>query len=395
MTASNSPEEKVKRIAVLGSTGSIGTQTLDIVRRFPERFKVTALTACTNWELLASQALEFRPELAVISHAEYFSRLEMALKGSGIEVAVGEQALSLAATLPSTDIVVGALVGYSGFRPTIAALNEGKQVALANKETLVVAGEIINRIVKEKGHPILPVDSEHSAIFQCLRGEATKSMRKIILTASGGPFRTLSREKLGHVTVAQALSHPNWSMGAKVTIDSATMMNKGFEMMEARWLFDCRPERIDVVVHPQSVVHSMVEFCDGSVKAQLAVPDMHLPIGYALAYPDRLDLGDSPAPDFTSIGTLTFESPDFERFPLLRLAYDAAEAGGTAPTVLNAANEVAVQAFLDGKIKFTDISRLVADTMQKVPLSDPVTLESIEHTHGEATRMAKELLSTL
>lgn len=388
MTAPN----KAKRITILGSTGSIGTQTLDIVRRFPDRFKVVALTACSNWELLARQSLEFRPKLAVITRPEYFSRLERALEGSGIEVAIGPQALTWAATLPEADIVVGALVGYSGLQPTIDALNEGKQVALANKETLVVAGEIIDGIVKCKGRPILPIDSEHSAIFQCLRGEERKSLRRILLTASGGPFRAFTHEQLEDVTVEQALSHPNWSMGAKVTIDSATMMNKGFEMMEARWLFDCTPKEIRVVVHPQSVVHSMVEFCDGSVKAQLGIPDMHLPIGYALSYPDRLDTPECVGPDFAKICSLTFESPDMEKFPLLRLAYEVADAGGTKPAVLNAANEVAVKAFLDKKLKFTGISRLVSETVEKVQTSDTVTLESIDEAHREATQMAQELL---
>lgn len=380
-------------IAILGSTGSIGTQTLDIVRRFPDRFKISALTAATNWELLASQALEFRPRLVVISRPEYFSRLEMALKGSGVEVATGQQALSIAATLPETDIVVGALVGYSGLRPTVDALNAGKQVALANKETLVVAGEIIAEIVKKKGHPILPIDSEHSAIFQCLRGENRASMRKIILTASGGPFRSLTAEQLEHVTLDQALAHPNWSMGAKVTIDSATMMNKGFEMMEAHWLFSCPTDRIEVVVHPQSVIHSMVEFCDGSVKAQLGIPDMHLPIGYALSYPERLEMPEIKGPDFAALQSLTFEKPDMERFPLLRLAYEAAKEGGTAPTILNAANEVAVKAFIDGKLTFAGISRVVMETMNNISVNSSLSLETIEEVNAEASRMARDLLS--
>lgn len=391
MTAPDNP----LNITILGSTGSIGTQTLDIVRRFPSRFRVAALTAGSNWQLLAEQALEFRPKVAVIAHEEYYPRLEEALKGSGIQPAAGEEAICWAATLDETEMVVGALVGFSGFRPTIEALDKGKKLALANKETLVVAGEIIDAIVKRTGNEILPVDSEHSAIFQCLRGEERRSLRKILLTASGGPFRTFSKEQLETATLEQTLAHPNWSMGAKVTVDSATMINKGFEMIEARWLFGCNPSDIQVLVHPQSIIHSMVEFCDGSVKAQLAIPDMRLPIGYALSYPYRLPMPEMKAPDFADIATLTFEQPDTDRFPLLALAYRAIETGGTATTILNAANEVAVKAFLQRKISFMGIPRLVEKTMSRVNPRMEVTLETIQSTHDEATAVAHELLSAM
>lgn len=378
-------------ISVMGSTGSIGTQTLDIVRRFPDRFHTVALTACSNWQLLAEQALEFRPEVAVIADPVYYSRLEEALKGSGIQPLCGEEALEYAATLPDTQVVVGALVGFSGLKSTIAALKAGKTMALANKETLVVGGEIINGLIENGAKPILPVDSEHSAIFQVLRGEDSSALRNIILTASGGPFRNTPLDELARVTVEQALAHPNWSMGAKVTIDSATMMNKGFEMMEARWLFNCPPEKIKILVHPQSVIHSMVEFRDGSVKAQLAIPDMHLPIGYALSFPERLPMPEYKAPDFATMAGLTFQEPDMRKFPLLAIAYETIKKGGLYPTVLNAANEVAVKAFLDRKIPFTGIVTVVEKTLETVDCSASLSLDSIYDTHREATRVAYSL----
>ena len=386
-------EKNKKNISIMGSTGSIGTQTLDIVRRFPERFRVVALTANSNWELLAKQALEFHAKVAVVADPKYYTRLEEALKGTDIQPLMGAQALEFAATLPETDIVVGALVGYSGLASNIAAIKAGKTLALANKETLVVAGEIISALVKENGKPILPVDSEHSAIFQCLAGEDRKRMRKIILTASGGPFRKCTPQELETVTVEQTLAHPNWNMGSKVTVDSATMMNKGFEMIEAKWLFDCTPRDIEVVVHPQSIIHSMVEFADGSVKAQLGVPDMRIPIGYALGYPERLDNPASEGPDFFKIGELTFEAPDTSRFPLLRTAYEVIEQGGTAPAVLNAANEVAVRAFLEGRLTFNGIYRLVDETLNKISTSENVTLESIRQAHNEATAFAENIIN--
>lgn len=382
----------------MGSTGSIGRQTLDVVKHYPEKFNISSLTANNNWQLLATQAFEFRPSTVVIGNSEAYPKLKEALEDTGIEVLCGSRSLSVAATLPEVDIVVGAVVGYSGLASTIAALEAGKTMALANKETLVVGGEIIEEIVKRKGKRILPVDSEHSAIFQCLMGEDSRDVSKIILTASGGPFRTFSMTDLEKVTVSQALHHPNWDMGAKVTIDSATMMNKGFEMIEARWLFNRQPADIDVVVHPESIVHSMVEFVDGSVKAQLGLPDMRLPIEVALSYPGRIDLAkrlDSPLLDLTTVGSLSFEKPDFQKFPLLHLAYEVAEQGGLLPAIMNAANEVAVKFFLESKISFTDINRLVDKTVsagEKDFCGIPVTPESISIAHSKGTDIALDLV---
>ncbi|MDE6007313.1 MAG: 1-deoxy-D-xylulose-5-phosphate reductoisomerase [Muribaculaceae bacterium] len=386
----NNPAESISRLTILGSTGSIGTQTLDIVREYPERFVVTALTARRNWELLARQALEFRPAIVVIGEETYYDRLREALAGSGIEVACGENAIAEAAGRRDADTVVTAMVGYSGLQPTIEAIKQGKRIALANKETLVVAGEIIMRLAREHGSEIVPVDSEHSAIFQCLVGEDRKSMRKIILTASGGPFRTVSKETLESVTPADALKHPNWSMGAKVTIDSASMMNKGFEMIEARWLFDCRPQDIEIAVHPQSVVHSMVEFCDGSIKAQLGVPDMRLPIRYALGYPERL-LSDSQRLKPAQYSCLTFEAPDMGKFPLLGMAFEAVEKGGNMPCILNAANEVAVAAFLNSEIRFTDMPRIARRTMELTPYIKEITMADLVATNTEARSIAENI----
>lgn len=382
---------EVKNIGVLGSTGSIGTQTLDIIAEYPELFHATVLTARRQWQLLAQQALKYCPELVVIGEEQHYKPLCEALKGSGIEVAAGVKAIEEAAAHPSTDTVVTAMVGYSGLLPTISAIKAGKTIALSNKETLVVAGELITRLCKEYGVNIVPVDSEHSAIFQCLVGENRNEMRKIILTASGGPFRTLSKEQLSEVTPADALKHPNWDMGAKVTIDSASMMNKGFEMIEARWLFDCSPEKIEVAVHPQSIVHSMVEYQDGSVKAQLGVPDMHTPIRYALSYPKRLHTEARPM-RIEDYATLTFERPDLEKFPLLGYAFDAIHKGGTMPCILNAANEIAVQAFLENKIRFTDMPVIAKKTMEATPWSDTPDLETLVATNAEARRIAEALL---
>lgn len=389
----DSPQHPV-RLAVMGSTGSIGTQTLDIVDLYPQQFEVVALTANRNWELLARQAMKFNPRVVVIADEAFLPQLREALKANPVRVLAGRDALEAVASLPEVDLVVGALVGFSGLRSTIAALEAGKRVALANKETLVVAGEIIDSIVKRKGKRILPVDSEHSAIFQCLWGEAPQAVMRLILTASGGPFRELPSGELQHVTVRQALRHPNWNMGAKVTIDSATMMNKGFEMIEASWLFNTPPERIDVLVHPESVVHSMVEFIDGSVKAQMGLPDMHLPIAIALFYPRRPDLlakTDARQLNLATYRSLTFEEPDTGKFPLLKLAYDVAAEGGLMPALMNAANEVAVKAFLDGKIGFRDIYRVVAKTVEDgstVIDSSEVTLDTIQETHGVGTDIA-------
>lgn len=387
-----------KNISLLGSTGSIGRQTLDVVRCYPDCFRISALTAGSNWQLLARQALEFRPEMVVIADPSHYPPLKEALDATGIRVVCGEEGLKEAATLDSADTVVGALVGYSGLDSVIAALEAGKTLALANKETLVVAGGLINDIVSRRGKRILPVDSEHSAIFQCLWGERPEDVSRLILTASGGPFRNCSREQLAVATVEQALAHPNWNMGAKVTIDSATMMNKGFEMIEARWLFNVRPQDIKVMVHPESIVHSMVEFVDGSVKAQLGLPDMRLPIEVALSYPRRLDLREKlgqPRLDLAEIGALTFAHPDTEKFPLLRLAYDVADAGGVMPAVMNAANEVAVKAFLDGRIHFNDINTTVIGAVEIFSSrvgNMPLSLENISTAHSEGMKIAENQL---
>ena len=385
---------EIKNIGVLGSTGSIGTQTLDIIAEYPDMFRASVLTARRQWRLLAEQALRFRPDLVVIADEGHYADLRDALAGSGVEVAAGKKAVEEAAAYGATDTVVTAMVGYSGLLPTISAIKAGKTIALSNKETLVVAGQLITGLCREYGVDIVPVDSEHSAIFQCLVGECREEMRKIILTASGGPFRKLSKERLSEVTPADALKHPNWDMGAKVTIDSASMMNKGFEMIEARWLFDCRPDQIEVAVHPQSIVHSMVEYRDGSVKAQLGVPDMHTPIRYALSYPKRLHTEARPM-RLEDYATLTFERPDMEKFPLLGYAFEAIAKGGTMPCILNAANEIAVQAFLDGKIRFTDMPVIARHTMEATPWSDTPDLETLVATNAEARITAETYLRQL
>ncbi len=385
---------KIKNIGVLGSTGSIGTQTLDIIAEYPDLFRASVLTARRQWQLLAEQALKFKPDLVVIGDEEHYKPLYEELKGSGIEVAAGTKAIEEAAAHPNTDTVVTAMVGYSGLLPTISAIKAGKTIALSNKETLVVAGELITKLCQEYGVKIVPVDSEHSAIFQCLVGENRAEMRKIILTASGGPFRKLSKEELYNVTPADALKHPNWDMGAKVTIDSASMMNKGFEMIEARWLFDCPPEQIEVAVHPQSIVHSMVEYRDGSVKAQLGVPDMHTPIRYALSYPTRLHTEARPM-RLEDYATLTFERPDLEKFPLLGYAFEAIQTGGTMPCILNAANEIAVQAFLEKKIRFTDMPKIARETMETVAWQSTPDLETLISTNDAARACAKKFVERI
>ncbi len=387
-------DDHSKGIAILGSTGSIGTQTLDIISEYPERFHASLLTANSNWELLASQALKFRPERVVIASERFIGPLRERLAGTGIDVTAGSPAISEAVAASDAATVVTAMVGYSGLLPTVAAIKARKTIALANKETLVVAGEIIDRLIRETNGRIVPVDSEHSAIFQCLVGETTREARKIILTASGGPFRTLSRERLSEVTAAEALRHPNWSMGAKVTIDSASMMNKGFEMIEAHWLFGCPPGNIEIVVHPQSIVHSMVEFNDGSIKAQLGRPDMHLPIRYALGYPDRLSTQSEPL-HLSQYKELTFEAPDLKKFPLLGLAFEAIAKGGNMPCILNAANEGAVAAFLRGEIRFTDMVRIAEMTMRSTSRNRRPTLDDLVATHTEATARAMEAMGKL
>ena len=379
-----------RQIALLGSTGSIGTQALDVVRDNADRFEVYALVARQNAGLLAQQAREFRPEVVVIADEQYYAPLKEALADLPMKVWAGADAIADVVQMAPVDVVLTAMVGYAGLRPTLAALEAGKAVALANKETLVVAGELVTATARRTGAPILPVDSEHSAIFQCLVGQDASAVEKVILTASGGPFRTTPREALADVTPAEALRHPNWSMGAKVTIDSASMMNKGFEMIEARWLFGLPPERIEVVVHPQSIVHSMVQFADGAVMAQLGTPDMHLPIAYALAYPHRLRSA-APRLDFAQLSTLTFEAPDRERFRNLDYAYEAARRGGNMPCILNAADEVAVAAFLSGKIGFLAMSDLIAETMARTTFIATPTYDDYVQTDAEARRIATEI----
>lgn len=380
---------ELQDITILGSTGSIGTQTLDVVRAHSDRFRVRILTAGRNWRLLADQAREFHPDLVVIADESAYPDLCDELKDTGTEVSAGTHAIIEGAELLDNDIVVGAMVGYSGLIPTLHAIEKGKTIALANKETLVAGGALVTESCRRTGARLLPVDSEHSAIFQCLQGEDHDAVRKIILTASGGPFRSTPVQQFPDITPEQALKHPNWDMGAKVTIDSASMMNKGFEMIEARWLFDVKPEDIEVLVHPQSVIHSMVEYRDGSVKAQLGNPDMRMPIRYALGYPERLE-SVAPRLSLTDYGALTFERPDIQKFPLLKLAYETIAAGGNAPTVLNAANEVAVKAFLDKKIKFTDMHALAVETLSKIPNTPIATADDIADTHARATAAAVE-----
>ena len=381
----------MKQIAILGSTGSIGTQTLDVVRQHPSEFSVYALSAHRSLDLLIQQALEFNPAVVCIADEHLYQPLREALSDLPIKVMAGEQAIAEMVTMPAIDVVVAAMVGYAGLRPTIEAIKAKKTIALANKETLVVAGEIICRLAKRHQVSILPVDSEHSAIFQSLVGEDIHSVEKLLLTASGGPFRTFTYEQMQHVTASQALQHPNWEMGAKITIDSASMMNKGFEVIEARWLFDIPVEKIQVLVHPQSVIHSAVQFVDGSVKAQLGTPDMRIPIQYALTYPARW-LSDVPRLDLFAVKQLTFEEPDMQRFPNLRLAYEAMEKGGNMPCILNAANEVVNLAFREGKCGFLQMSEVIEQTMGTTSFITEPTYEDYVQTDKEARKIAKELL---
>ena len=384
----------MKNIAILGSTGSIGTQTLQVIDANPERFNVEVLTANNQVELLAQQARKFKPNMVVIGNESKYSELTELLKDEDIKVYAGSEAIAQVVQTSTIDVVVTAMVGYSGLLPTINAIKAGKTIALANKETLVVAGDLINRLVEKYKVAILPVDSEHSAIFQCLVGESNNPVEKILLTASGGPFRGRDYEYLKSVTAGQALKHPNWSMGAKVTIDSASMMNKGFEVIEAKWLFGVKPSQIEVLVHPQSVVHSMVQFQDGNVKAQLGVPDMRLPIQYALTYPERIH-SEIPRLDFGTYSNLTFEKPDVTTFRNLGLAYEAMNRGGNVPCVLNAANEVMVAAFLKNKISFTAMSDVIERTMDKVSYIVQPTLEDYIASDQEGRRVAKEELLNL
>ncbi len=380
--------ERKRQIAILGSTGSIGTQTLQVVEEHPECFEVYALTANRRVDELIAQARKFIPEAVVIADDSKYEQLKEALADLPIKVYGGYEAICQIVEAKPIDIVVTAMVGFSGLRPTISAIKAGKAIALANKETMVVAGELINELANQYQTPILPVDSEHSAIFQCLAGETHNKVEKLILTASGGPFRTFTQEQLEKVTKEQALRHPNWSMGAKITIDSATMMNKGFEVMEAKWLFGVGAEEIEVVVHPQSVIHSMVQFGDGAVKAQLGTPDMRLPIMFALSYPTRLT-STWERLDFEKLTELTFEKPDMERFPNLQHAYNALAMGGNMPCVVNAANEVCVAAFLQDRIKFTDMSRMIERAMQSASYKLKPSLDDYMETDTEVRKMVE------
>lgn len=384
----------MKNIAILGSTGSIGTQTLQVIAAYPEHFNVEVLTANNQVELLAEQAKRFKPNMVVIANEEKYPRLCELLKDEDIKVYAGSEAISQVVQASTVDTVVTAMVGYSGLLPTINAIKAGKTIALANKETLVVAGDLINRLIGEYKVAILPVDSEHSAVFQCLVGEHANPVEKILLTASGGPFRGEDLAYLKTVTPAQALKHPNWHMGAKVTIDSASMMNKGFEAIEAKWLFGVKPEQIEVLVHPQSIVHSMVQFADGNVKAQLAIPDMRLPIQYALTYPERLP-SEMPRLDFASGMGLTFEKPDTRVFRNLALAFEAMRQGGNVPCVLNAANEVMVAAFLEGKVSFTAMSDVIEKTLEQVAFVATPVLEDYVASDREGRVKAAENLKKM
>lgn len=379
-----------KQIAILGSTGSIGTQTLDVVRHNPDRFEVYALVANRSIDQLIAQANEFHPEVVCIADETLYTPLKEALSDMPCKVWAGAQAIAEMVTLPSIDVVVAAMVGYAGLRPTMEAIRAGKAIALANKETMVVAGEIICDLARTYHAPILPVDSEHSAIFQSLVGEDCNQIEKILLTASGGPFRTFTKEQMQQVTAAQALKHPNWEMGAKITIDSASMMNKGFEVIEAKWLFGVDYNQIEVLVHPQSIVHSAVQFKDGAIKAQLGAPDMRLPIQYALTFPERV-ASDFPRANLLDLGGLTFEQPDPERFPNLRLAYEAIARGGNMPCVLNAANEVVNLAFRQGNCGFLEMSERIAETMNKVTYIAKPTYDDYVATDCEARRIAESL----
>ena len=383
----------VKQLCILGSTGSIGTQTLDVVRAHPERYSVYALCANRSIDRLVAQAQEFHPEVVCIGDGNLYDELNrrIAAISPDIKVWTGAEAIAEVVTMPSVDVVVAAMVGYAGLRPTIEAIKAGKTIALANKETLVVAGEIICELAARYHAPILPVDSEHSAIFQSLVGEDRNEIEKILLTASGGPFRTFSLEQMRSVTAADALKHPNWEMGAKITIDSASMMNKGFEVIEAKWLFGVEVEKIQVLVHPQSIIHSAVQFADGAIKAQLGAPDMRLPIQYALSFPERL-ASDFPRADLLALKDLSFEEPDLNRSPNLGLAYEATHRGGNMPCILNAANEVANLAFREGRCGFLQMSEIIASTMAKTTFVAKPTYEDYVATDAEARRIAAEFI---
>ena len=380
----------MKRIALLGSTGSIGTQTLDVAARFPERLDVVALAAGRSVELLIEQCRRHRPELVSVQRAEDAATVRAAVGDARLRVVHGPEGLCEVAARSGADLVIGALVGSAGLEPVVAALDAGTDVALANKEVLVSGGPLVLERARRSGAKLLPLDSEHVALAQCLAGQPREAVKKLWLTASGGPFRGASREQIAAATPAQALAHPNWEMGAKITIDSATLMNKGFEVIEARWLFELAPERIGVLVHPESIVHSLVEFADGGWLAQLGVPDMRIPIAYTLGMPDRLPLPDVAPLDLVKLGQLRFEAPDLERFPALRLAFEALAAGGTAAAALGAANEVAVAAFLAGEIRFTAIAETAEEVMASLPVRPGLSLAEVREVDDAARRMARE-----
>lgn len=379
-----------RQLAILGSTGSIGTQALEVVGEHPDRFEVYALTANNQVDLLINQARKFMPEVVVIANEQKYPELKEALEDLPIKVWAGSDAIAQVVQAKPIDMVLTAMVGYAGLKPTIAAIKAGKAIALANKETLVVAGELITALAAEYKVPILPVDSEHSAIFQCLNGAYDNPVEKLLLTASGGPFRQKTMEELVLVKKEQALKHPNWHMGAKITIDSASMMNKGFEMIEAKWLFGVAPEQIQIIVHPQSVIHSMVQFEDGAVIAQLGIPDMKLPIAYAFSYPERMK-SHEPRLDFFQYASLTFEEPDMKRFRNLAYAFEAVKQGGNMPCILNAANEVVVAAFLQDRIGFLQMSDVIEQTMAKATFIQRPTYEDYVHTDEEARQIAAQL----
>lgn len=380
----------MRTLTILGSTGSIGTQTLDIVRQFKDDFSINVLTANTRIKELEDQIREFNPKAVAISNEDAWKEFKNTTSFKG-EILCGEEGVIAAASHPDNDIVMQALVGFSGVAPTLAAIQQGATIALANKETLVSAGSIVMKSAKEKQVPILAVDSEHSAILQCMAGEERSMIDKIILTASGGPFREFEKDAFSSITREQALKHPNWVMGQKITIDSATLMNKGFEVIEARWLFDLTPEQIEVVIHPQSIIHSLVQFGDASIKAQLGTPDMRVPIIYALFHPERRH-ADLPKLDLLTAGNLSFFKPDTERFPCLQLAYDAMKTGGTAPAILNAANEIAVQYFLENKARFLQIPQIIEKVLGQMPIIDNPNIHHIDEADHEARNLAKKFL---
>lgn len=380
-----------KRIAIFGSTGSIGTQALEVIKAYPSLFEAEILTAQTNDELLIAQALEFKPNAVVIGDEKKYEKVKSALAGTDVKVFCGEEALEEVAEFDNYDIMLAAIVGFAGLKPTLKAVSKGKVIALANKETLVVAGDIVMKMALENRSPIIPVDSEHSAIFQCLVGESRNPIEKVILTASGGPFLGKKPNFLVNVKRDHALQHPNWSMGAKITIDSATLMNKGLEMIEAKWLFNLRPNQVEVIIHPQSIIHSMVQFEDGSIKAQMGLPDMKLPIQYALGFPERLQ-NEYPRMNFRKYPNLSFEEPDLKTFRNLQLAMEALQKGGNTACVLNAANEIAVWAFLKNRIGFLDITAVVEKTMEHVNFIQEPTLQEYFDSDGEARNFAASLM---